>query len=92
MAARSDQAFRDYRLVVEVRHISFNEPEFYAELAASRVGIVNVDQPCSATRCRRRRAPHRRPATSRARPQLQGLVPQDRRKDERYDYLYSARS
>src|SRR3954463_10134235 len=39
------KAFRDYPLVVEVRHVSFNEPEFYAELAASRIGIVNLDQP-----------------------------------------------
>ena len=32
-------------LVVEVRHISWNQPEFYAELASRKAGIVNLDQP-----------------------------------------------
>ena len=39
------KAFRDYPRVVEVRHISWNEPDFYAELVSSRMGIVNLDQP-----------------------------------------------
>lgn len=38
-------AFRKYPLVVEVRHESWNDPEFYAWLAERGVGFVNIDQP-----------------------------------------------
>lgn len=39
------EAFSAYRLVVEVRHGSWNVPEFYASLAERQVGVVNIDQP-----------------------------------------------
>jgi uncharacterized protein YecE (DUF72 family) len=39
------RAFEEFPLVVEVRHASWNTPEFYASLAERRVGIVNIDQP-----------------------------------------------
>ena len=39
------KAFRKYPLVVEVRHESWNEPEFYAWLGERGVGFVNIDQP-----------------------------------------------
>ncbi|HEX7049819.1 MAG TPA: DUF72 domain-containing protein [Longimicrobiales bacterium] len=39
------RAFRKYPLVVEVRHESWNEPEFYRWLAEHGVGFVNIDQP-----------------------------------------------
>mgnify|MGYP001163052941 FL=1 len=39
------RAFRKYPLVIEVRHASWNEPEFYAWLAEKGVGFVNIDQP-----------------------------------------------
>ncbi|HEX7088491.1 MAG TPA: DUF72 domain-containing protein [Longimicrobiales bacterium] len=39
------RAFRKYPLVVEVRHASWNEPEFYAWLGERGVGFVNIDQP-----------------------------------------------
>jgi uncharacterized protein YecE (DUF72 family) len=37
--------FREFPLVVEVRHESWNEPEFYAWLGEEGVGFVNIDQP-----------------------------------------------
>jgi uncharacterized protein YecE (DUF72 family) len=38
-------AFRDFPLVLEVRHESWNVPTFYEELEARNVGFVNIDQP-----------------------------------------------
>lgn len=38
-------AFRKYPLVVEVRHESWNQAEFYAWLGERGVGFVNIDQP-----------------------------------------------
>jgi uncharacterized protein YecE (DUF72 family) len=85
------QAFRDYRLVVEVRHISFNEPEFYAELAVNRVGIVNVDQPMF----RNSLPPSARATSPAGYVRVHGRNYKDwfrktAGRDERYDYLYSA--
>lgn len=37
--------FGDYPLVLEVRHSSWNVPEFYGELAERGIGFVNIDQP-----------------------------------------------
>jgi uncharacterized protein YecE (DUF72 family) len=39
------RAFRKFPLVLEVRHESWNTPEFYSELAQRGVGFVNIDQP-----------------------------------------------
>jgi uncharacterized protein YecE (DUF72 family) len=85
------KAFRDYPLVLEVRHISFNEPEFYAELAASRIGIVNVDQPMF----RNSLPPSARATSSVGYIRVHGRNYKDwfrktAGRDERYDYLYSA--
>ncbi len=38
-------AFADYPLVVEVRHASWNSPEFHRWLAERGIGFVNIDQP-----------------------------------------------
>jgi uncharacterized protein YecE (DUF72 family) len=38
-------AFGAFPLAVEVRHGSWNVPEFYASLAERGVGVVNIDQP-----------------------------------------------
>ena len=38
-------AFREFPLVVEIRHESWNVPHFYESLAESGVGFVNIDQP-----------------------------------------------
>jgi uncharacterized protein YecE (DUF72 family) len=37
--------FADFSLVVEVRHASWNQKEFYAMLAERGVGFCNIDQP-----------------------------------------------
>lgn len=37
--------FGDFRLVLEVRHESWNAPDVYAELLERGVGFVNIDQP-----------------------------------------------
>lgn len=37
--------FDDYPLVLEVRHASWNTPEFYAALVERGIGFVNIDQP-----------------------------------------------
>lgn len=37
--------FSDYPLVVEVRHASWSQPEFYEFLRERAVGICNIDQP-----------------------------------------------
>lgn len=39
------RAFRKYPLVLEVRHASWNVPEFYEELVERGIGFVNIDQP-----------------------------------------------
>jgi uncharacterized protein YecE (DUF72 family) len=39
------RAFRRFPLVLEVRHESWNTPEFFAELAERGIGFVNIDQP-----------------------------------------------
>jgi uncharacterized protein YecE (DUF72 family) len=39
------RTFREFPLVVEVRHESWNEPDFFEWLAAEGVGFVNIDQP-----------------------------------------------
>jgi uncharacterized protein YecE (DUF72 family) len=39
------KTFRDYPLVVEVRHSTWNEPAFYKMLRERGVGFCNVDQP-----------------------------------------------
>jgi uncharacterized protein YecE (DUF72 family) len=39
------ERFGDYPLVVEVRHRSWEDPEFFAMLKARGVGFCNIDQP-----------------------------------------------
>jgi uncharacterized protein YecE (DUF72 family) len=39
------EKFRDYPLVVEVRHASWSQPAFYELLQEREVGICNIDQP-----------------------------------------------
>jgi uncharacterized protein YecE (DUF72 family) len=38
-------AFEELPLVVEVRHASWNEPDFFEWLAETGIGFVNIDQP-----------------------------------------------
>ncbi|HXE76075.1 MAG TPA: DUF72 domain-containing protein [Candidatus Xenobia bacterium] len=37
--------FKDFPLVVEVRHASWNDPKFYEWLAEHGIGFCNIDQP-----------------------------------------------
>jgi uncharacterized protein YecE (DUF72 family) len=85
-------AFAAYPLVVEVRHLSWNEPEFYVELAARRMGIVNVDQPMF----RNSLPPAARATSSIGYIRVHGRNYKDwfrkeAGRDERYDYLYSSK-
>jgi uncharacterized protein YecE (DUF72 family) len=39
------RAFRDYPLALEVRHGSWNRPDFFLWLQSNKVGFCNIDQP-----------------------------------------------
>ena len=39
------KTFREYPLVLEVRHATWNVPAFFEELAERGIGFVNIDQP-----------------------------------------------
>lgn len=83
------RTFRDYPLVVEVRHASWNEPDFYRWLADEGVGFVNIDQPLFH-RCLK---PSARCTARVGYIRVHGRKYQDwfRRnagRDARYDYLY----
>lgn len=39
------EAFKEFPLAIEVRHSSWNVPEFYSYLCEKRAGVVNIDQP-----------------------------------------------
>jgi uncharacterized protein YecE (DUF72 family) len=85
------KAFSDYPRVVEVRHISWNEPDFHAELVASRMGIVNLDQPMF----RNSLPPSARATSAVGYVRVHGRNYKDwfrktAGRDERYDYLYSS--
>lgn len=84
------ERFRDYPLVVEVRHTSWNNEEVYEWLEERGVGICNIDQPVFAKSIR--------PAALTTSPvgyiRLHGRNYQNwfrdkAPRDERYNYLYS---
>jgi uncharacterized protein YecE (DUF72 family) len=81
-------AFRKYPLVVEVRHESWNQAEFYAWLGERGVGFVNIDQPLFSKSIR----PSARSTSRTGYVRVHGRNYQDWwRKDAggaRYDYLY----
>jgi uncharacterized protein YecE (DUF72 family) len=86
------RTFEKYPLVVEVRHISWNESDFYRELAEFKAGVVNVDQPLFRNSLR----PSARATSSVGYIRVHGRNYQnwfrkDAGRDERYDYLYSAK-
>lgn len=39
------RTFQEFPLVVEVRHSSWNQPDFFRELSDRGIGFVNIDQP-----------------------------------------------
>ena len=75
-----------------MRHLSWNETDFYRELAESKAGVVNVDQPLFRNSLR----PSARATSSVGYIRVHGRNYQnwfrkDAGRDERYDYLYSAK-
>jgi uncharacterized protein YecE (DUF72 family) len=84
--------FRDFPLVIEVRHASWNAPEFYEWLAEHGVGFCNIDQPVIG----RSLGPTRRATARVGYVRLHGRNYDEwfRERDdggaERYNYLYSA--
>jgi len=83
-------AFSEYPLVVEVRHASWNRPEFYRWLGERGLGFVNIDQPLFNKSIE----PSARAAGSVGYVRLHGRNYEDwfregAGRDARYDYLYS---
>ena len=84
------ERFARYPLVVEVRHASCNQPEFYAFLAERGVGFCNIDQPLIG----RSLGPSDRATGPVGYVRLHGRnyrdwFREDAGRDARYDYLYS---
>jgi uncharacterized protein YecE (DUF72 family) len=84
-------AFAAFPLAVEVRHSSWNVPEFYASLAERGVGAVNIDQPVFKNSI----TPGARVTADVGYVRLHGRnyenwFRDDAEPHERYDYLYSA--
>ena len=82
--------FKDYPLVLEIRHSSWNNPQIYEWLEELGVGICNVDQPLFAKSVK----PAAVTTASIGYVRLHGRNYQDwfREKaprDDRYNYLYS---
>ncbi len=84
------ERFAAHPLVVEVRHLSWNQAEFYAFLAECGVGFCNIDQPLIG----RSLAPSERTTGPVGYVRLHGRnyrdwFREDAGRDARYDYLYS---
>ena len=85
------RAFRDFPLVLEVRHESWNVPELYHELAERGIGFVNIDQPLF----KRSIKPSARATASVGYVRLHGRNYEEWFREgagveARYDYLYSS--
>jgi uncharacterized protein YecE (DUF72 family) len=83
--------FREYPLVVELRHASWNLPAFYDWLEEQGVGFCNIDQPLFARSIK----PSTHATSAVGYVRLHGRNYQNWFKEaagaaERYDYLYSA--
>ena len=84
------ERFRDYPLVLEIRHSSWNNPQIYEWLEEHSVGVCNVDQPLFAKSIK----PADLTTSQVGYVRLHGRNYQDwfREKaprDDRYNYLYS---
>ncbi|HZE67906.1 MAG TPA: DUF72 domain-containing protein [Pyrinomonadaceae bacterium] len=82
--------FKDYPLVVEVRHASWNTPQVLESLAERGVGICNIDQPLFSKSIK----PAAISTSSVGYVRLHGRNYQnwfreDAPRDDRYNYLYS---
>jgi uncharacterized protein YecE (DUF72 family) len=83
-------AFAELPLVVEVRHQSWNHPDFFEWLAENGAGFVNIDQP----QCSKSISPSARATARIGYVRVHGRNYQDwfrkgAGRDARYDYLYS---
>ena len=84
-------AFARFPLALEVRHASWNVPEFYTSLAERGVSVVNIDQPVFKNSIK----PGARVTAGLGYVRLHGRnyenwFRDDAEPHERYDYLYSA--
>lgn len=82
--------FKDYQLIVEVRHASWNNAGIYEELEKREVGICNIDQPIFKKSIK----PASLTTSSLGYVRLHGRNYQNwfrdkAVRDERYNYLYS---
>jgi uncharacterized protein YecE (DUF72 family) len=85
--------FHDFPLVIEVRHSSWDKPEFYSWLAARNVGFCNIDQPIIGHSLK----PDERATGPVGYVRLHGRNynewfrerPDGERSEQRYNYLYS---
>jgi uncharacterized protein YecE (DUF72 family) len=84
------EQFRDYQLVLEVRHASWNHPHIYEWLEERGVAICNIDQPVFSKSIK--------PAALTTAPvgyvrlhgrNYQNWFREQAPRDERYNYLYS---
>lgn len=82
--------FSDYPLVLEVRHASWNNPEFYEWLDERGVGICNIDQPVFSKSIRPQALTTSRIGYVRLHGRnYQNWFREKAAPHERYDYLYS---
>jgi uncharacterized protein YecE (DUF72 family) len=84
------EQFKEYPLIVEVRHTSWNTPEIYEELEERGVGICNIDQPLFSRSIK----PSALTTSPLGYVRLHGRNYQSwfrdkAPRDERYNYLYS---
>lgn len=85
------RTFEAYPLVLEVRHSTWNEPEFFRELEERGIGFVNIDQPVFKDSI----GPSARATSPVGYVRVHGRNYKDWWREkaephERYDYLYSA--
>jgi uncharacterized protein YecE (DUF72 family) len=84
------RAFEEFPLVVEVRHASWDVPDFYAELVERGIGFVNIDQPLFSNSVK----PSARATAPVGYVRIHGRnyrewFRKDAGVEARYDYLYS---
>ena len=84
------EKFTDYPLVLEVRHASWNNPEFYEWLDERGVGICNIDQPVFSKSIRPQALTTSRIGYVRLHGRnYQNWFREKAPSHERYNYLYS---
>jgi uncharacterized protein YecE (DUF72 family) len=82
--------FKDYPLVVEVRHASWNTPEIYEALAERHVGFCNIDQPLFGRSIKPSAATTSRVGYVRLHGRnYENWFAENKSPADRYDYLYS---